>query len=133
MYKFGQWLIKNLTIFNFGPMKLKFGTRGYFGALITNFNSEFPLKYILISKSAFSFILGKGCSYKMVSMATMKHLSLFFFLPRCQQLMYMKDHQVSRKKYLSFQSYPRKTKRREESSPPRGFSRIMLEQKIFFS
>ena len=56
MPKFGHRPVKNLTIFNFGPMKLKFGRMGNFRTLITNFNSENQYMYIFISKSAFSYV-----------------------------------------------------------------------------
>ena len=114
-------------------MKLKFGMGGNFWMLITNFNSEFPFRHSLIPKSAFSYPFGKSGSHKMVAMVTRKRLSLIFFFQSVEYVSIEKVTKFQEKKFFRSRVILEKQKGGRNQAPPRGFSRIMLEQKNFFS
>ena len=121
MSKYGHRSIKNLTIFNFGPMKLKFGRMGNFWALITNFNSKFPFRHSLIPKSAFSYAFGKNGSHKMVPMVARKRLSLFFFFRSVDYVPIRKFTKFQEKKIFRSRVILEKPPGRRNMPPPSRF------------
>ena len=87
---------------------LQISTQNFHSCTAWYQNWPFPTLLCLFSKRSLS---QNGCHGN-------QETSIFnFFLTKCRVCVYRKGHQVSRKKILSFQSYPIKTKRREESAP----------------
>ncbi len=92
---------------------------------------QFGIKTSLFLR--FYVIFGKGRSHKMVTMVTRKRLSLIFFRQSFDCVSIRKVTKFQEKKVFRSSFILEKPQWGWNPLPPRGFSRITMEQKNFFS
>ncbi len=92
---------------------------------------QFGIKISLFLR--FYVIFGKGCSHKMVAMVTRKRLSLILFFQSVDYVPIGKFTKFQEKKVFRSSGILEKPQWGWNPLPPRGFSRITMEQNKFFS